>query len=347
MKRKILFINHEETITGACKILLQTAKFFKKKYEVVVWSLQKGNAHDQFNSEFKNIIYEGRCRHRRILNTLKTINPDLVYGSTIGAYQHLRIAKKHGFRTILHIHELDSVINDYTKFTGINTKELPYIADCYIAVSEEVKKCILSRGVKSNKIHKIHEFVNEIEIQEKISKFDRKNKKRLNVITIGNDSKRKGFDILCNVINRINKKRNDIFFTWVGGEADTKNTIKNFKHISTTENPYIYLQNSDIFVLPSREDPFPLVCLEAMCLGKPVIAYRSSGGIHTAIENCGVVVNEFNEESLVNAICKLADYTESDLRTLGDIGKLEFKEKYSYENAMNEIEKIVITLFKK
>ena len=37
-------------------------------------------------------------------------------------------------------------------------------------------------------------------------------------------------------------------------------------------NPYKYVKNSDLFILPSRYEPFGLVIIESMTLGVPVLA---------------------------------------------------------------------------
>jgi glycosyltransferase involved in cell wall biosynthesis len=67
------------------------------------------------------------------------------------------------------------------------------------------------------------------------------------------------------------------------------------------------LKAADIFVLPSREDPFALVALEAMVLGTPVIAFKDGGGIPEAIkDDHGEIVNEMNSESLADSILKLS-----------------------------------------
>src|SRR5207302_5708906 len=42
---------------------------------------------------------------------------------------------------------------------------------------------------------------------------------------------------------------------------------------------------SDVFLLPSREDPFPLVCLEAADCGLPVICFADAGGMPDFVGN--------------------------------------------------------------
>jgi glycosyltransferase involved in cell wall biosynthesis len=43
--------------------------------------------------------------------------------------------------------------------------------------------------------------------------------------------------------------------------------------------------------LPSREDPYPLVCLEAACHGKPIVCFDGAGGMPEFVrEDAGRVV---------------------------------------------------------
>ena len=42
--------------------------------------------------------------------------------------------------------------------------------------------------------------------------------------------------------------------------------------------PMFIWQPADLQLTPSLDDPFPRVNLEAACLGKPVVAFKPSGG---------------------------------------------------------------------
>ena len=49
-------------------------------------------------------------------------------------------------------------------------------------------------------------------------------------------------------------------------------------------NPLDYFACFDAFALVSREDPFPLVCLEAALLEKPILCFAGAGGTSELIE---------------------------------------------------------------
>src|SRR6266487_2411108 len=55
-----------------------------------------------------------------------------------------------------------------------------------------------------------------------------------------------------------------------------------------------YIATGDVFLLPSREDPFPLVAIEAAALGKPIVCFASSGTASMVGRDAGAVVPHLN-----------------------------------------------------
>lgn len=103
---------------------------------------------------------------------------------------------------------------------------------------------------------------------------------------------RKGPDLFVRtvreVVDRWPRDRAQPSFLWIGGgppemrrwvrwEARAMGVSGHVSWIDTVANPTDYLRVSDVVVLPSREDPWPLVALEAGCLGLPVAGFRSGG----------------------------------------------------------------------
>jgi glycosyltransferase involved in cell wall biosynthesis len=126
----------------------------------------------------------------------------------------------------------------------------------------------------------------------------------------------KGPDILLRAIPAIIKKENNIRFVFAGG-GDSQHYINMARDLGISnyvrfpgylnQNEKIaYLQASDIFVLPSRMECFPLVCLEAMASGLPVIA-SNVGGIPDAIKDNenGLLIPPDDYQTLSSSILML------------------------------------------
>jgi glycosyltransferase involved in cell wall biosynthesis len=100
-------------------------------------------------------------------------------------------------------------------------------------------------------------------------------------------------------------------------------------------------QAADVFVLPSREDPFPLVCLEAAATGLPVVAFREAGGMASFIEDdAGLVVEEIGGGSLAAAIRRLE--LDPELRSrLGHRGAAKVRERHDVADAARRIRQLL------
>lgn len=100
-------------------------------------------------------------------------------------------------------------------------------------------------------------------------------------------------------------------------------------------NIWNLLQATDAIALPSidRED-FPNVVLEAMSLGKAVIASRVGGTSEQVIDGAtGVIVPPGNVWALSKAIEKLASDKEL-LREMGQNGRIHYERQFTPEIAL-------------
>ena len=117
------------------------------------------------------------------------------------------------------------------------------------------------------------------------------------VLGAGYGDLRKGFDLFLHAF-RAQKRRRGIRFCWLGAidptlrtylgpEIDAAVATGGLLLPGHQDNIADWLNAADLFVLPSREDPFPSVVLEALCTGLACIAFAGSGGAAELLEQIG------------------------------------------------------------
>ena len=108
------------------------------------------------------------------------------------------------------------------------------------------------------------------------------------------------------------------------------------------EEKIALLQNSDVFVYPTMEDCMPLVLIEAMRSGMPVVAYNE-GAISELIDNglTGFLVQRGDVESMVYA---LEEYVlNPDLVAQhGNRARISYENAYTYNVFVDRLVKIIL-----
>jgi glycosyltransferase involved in cell wall biosynthesis len=108
--------------------------------------------------------------------------------------------------------------------------------------------------------------------------------------------------------------------------------------------PYYY-SSSDVVVLPSLLENFPIVALEALSSGKPVIA-SNVGGIPEVVKNNenGILVDPANVDQMIDALLCLLE-NSSMRNSMGNMGRKLVEEKFDWKKIgreyLKEFEKLL------
>lgn len=113
------------------------------------------------------------------------------------------------------------------------------------------------------------------------------------------------------------------------------NLENDFILLGNKENPYTYINGSDICVQPSSYEGLSLVIYEEKYFKKPVVCTDIKGNMEMISNNNGVIIKR-DSKSIYNAIKYLLDNPET-MKKLGDTPALNFVDK---QTTINKLEKM-------
>lgn len=108
------------------------------------------------------------------------------------------------------------------------------------------------------------------------------------VLGVGRLMPKKGFDVLLNALKRLKERGKAVRLVLIGDGPERQAleicaeklalaSSVEFRGAQTRDAVYDAMRASKLVVVPSRQEPFGLVALEAMALGKPLVASRVGG----------------------------------------------------------------------
>lgn len=180
----------------------------------------------------------------------------------------------------------------------------------------------LKHGIIENKIFLNNYGVNLTRFKNKKINVLSATNKKVKILFVGGWSFQKG----CDVFEGVLESSENIFVTHIGSRVDLDFPIhKNFTSLGHVDNSQLpsYYSQFDILVLPSRQDGFGMVLLEALVSGLSIIASSNTGAndINKVLGNKSFiqVIDNVNITNIINAVGKLVknnsfpNLTESEI----------------------------------
>ncbi len=175
-----------------------------------------------------------------------------------------------------------------------------------------------------------------------------KNKKDgpIEVCCVASITPRKGQHYIIEALQEVTHKPN-VHFTIVGDGSDRlkleeqvyKSRLKEYVTFTGITNEVDnYLNQSDIFILPSEDEGLPMAILEAMRASLPVVS-TPVGGIPEIVEDG---YNGYLIEPSVDGIKSFLDkLNNTDWEKMGNNSRKLFEEKFVLENMVDEYSKLL------
>ena len=231
---------------------------------------------------------------------LKRFEPDVVQthmarASALGG----RAARSAGYPTLAMLH------------TMIDLKYYRAI-DLFVPTTADQEAYLRKNGVSADRIERIPHFRS----MEPVAAAKTPRQVGGVIKTLGRFVHKKGFDVLLHAAAHV-AAQGVSFRLEIGGDGPEGDSLKTLVARLQIEDRVVFcgwvddvagfLADADLFVLPSRIEPFGIVVLEAMACGVPIVATRVSGPLETLDDHTAFLVPSDDPAAMAKAMMAVFD----------------------------------------
>jgi len=366
MIKSILFISHDATRTGAPILLLNLIKLIvhEKIFDVSILLKRGGILEKEFekycpvikidyNSPGRRFYKRGIRGKRKLIKFVQSF--DIVISNTITNGDIDVILNTHP-RVCTYVHELSEGIDFFTKkeFLQNVIKHTKY----FIYPSKAVKINLMNQlGVSEEKLAYLPYYIPDNFDEKEKLRFEIRSKlgiapNEILITGMGTGDWRKGPDLFLQSMLFAYQRNSNIRTLWVGMSKlgidfrrfmyDVR--LSKFEEglivLDSVDIPSSYLFASDIFFLSSREDPYPLVVLEAAMASLPIICFEGSGGSNEFLDSAGFIIPYLRTDLAADKIIELS-LSQNLMQKMAEKGREKYLKLHNNDYVLNYFKRIM------
>lgn len=294
---KILHIITKSELGGAQSVLANIVNSICEQHEVMVIAGEgDGKIFDNIDNRIVKIQYPHLRRAISVINDLRTLffirkkydefKPDVIHlhSSKVGLLGRLILPRN---KIVYTVHGFDSIRVAYRRFLSIE-RWMQHRCAAIIGVSQYDVQNLLTEGIHHH-VSLIYNGISKINLSLEEPLFLPEKYKKV-VMCIARVAMPKRHDIFIACAKRLP----DYAFVWIGNTEPIACMQENVFFLGNKPNAGSYCRYADLFMLPSDYEGLPIVILEAMSYGIPIVA-SDVGGISEIVidgENGFTVQND-------------------------------------------------------
>lgn len=316
--KKILFSSYSMDLGGIETALITLLKNISSDYDITLVLEKKGGLF--LNEVPKNVkIIEYKPSNHKITIIRKTINflkqlnfkrkykDKFDFSACFATYSYpcSFVARTASKNNALWVH------NDYMNFYNNNENEYKVFFR-KLKVEDYLKIIFVSEHDKNVFIKQFPEYEEKClycnnlidykkiqnKAEEKIQDLKQQNKLTTFINLGRHDEKQKKISRIIEATKRLNAENYHFRVIFIGEGTDTINYkkeaegIENIQFLGSKKNPYPYLKQSDCLVMSSDYEGYPVVFIESLILGKPIITTDVSDSRKDISGKYGLVIEK-------------------------------------------------------
>jgi glycosyltransferase involved in cell wall biosynthesis len=359
-ERRVLVVIHEPHFGGATLSVLRIVPLLEERgWRFAFWVPAPGAVYDELRRTHD--IVDGTVRYvhwepftlrlppgprarlaslpgyfRRYGRFLRRVRPALVHANTLTAVAEAGFARLAGYPTLLHVHEMmpggpmGSILPRAARVAATEIAGVSAANAAPLAVGRRRPRIVYgSTPVPAERPPRPAE------------------PDPIVVGTVGVVSRRKGSDLFVDAARIVRERtgrrvefrmigaRDEGDDEWVDGVIEAASALG----VARKEGIDVLaeLRDWDVFVLPSRADPFPNAVLEAMASGLPVVGTRVDGLAEQITEDTGLLTTPDDPADLARAILTLIESPESRA-SMGAAARRRVAKDFTHERQADLLE---------
>lgn len=215
-----------------------------------------------------------------------------------------------------------------------------------VALSEKIRETVVEEyGIDEQQIPVVY---NGVSLDKCLCKSDYSiDSKEINILHIGRFTLAKNHIEMINAVSELKKKYDGITLNLIGdgelreqveGQIEACQAKEYIKMLGLKDSVFSYLQQADIFILPSVYEGIPMTLIEAMGSGVPIVASRVGGIPDMIIDGQEGLLCEPTAQSIAETIEKMI--SDTDLRKSCAQKALNGAQRFSAKTMGEEYERL-------
>jgi O-antigen biosynthesis protein len=354
----IVVVSHDALFFGAQRVALTLARTLSEslgyRVEILLCGdgplaadfANAGQVHDFFSAASTPEV------RQRIVRELYEQGARVALCNTSCLGEVVHLLRESGFGVVSMIHELPNVIREYGLEESSNqiAREATRVVfparivrDRFIELTQMApqKAVVRPQGLLAKNAYEGRRAEARRELRGRLGLSDATKI----VLAVAPASLRKGIDLFVDAGLRVVAAMEDVVFVWVGnrwgvrsadefeeahGRITAAGMQSRFIFPGLIENPDVFFAGADVYLMSSREDPFPLVVLDALVAEVPVIGFEDAGGFGELLRrDCGILVPYLDTPAMAAATLRLLG-DNAEARRLATNGKTIMDREFAF-----------------
>lgn len=338
MRKKLLIHNGNISIGGQEKMLMEFLNILNsKKYEILLLIEENNGKRNDYIDRIPKWIDYKFLTTEEFMNKIEKYQSSKNFLKKLYYSHLLKLKKKISLKELRKYLNFSDIIIDYDmgllrNLHKINLQNKKIIGwshagsgellrkkqkrenvnkyDCIVTINETMKNGYL-KNYNNKEVVKIYNFLDFDLIEKKAEEKLEKDYGKY-IISVGSLTENKNHKLLINVFKILKDKYKVSEKLLIAGEGkERENLEKQIRELNLEndvlllgqkENPYKYIKNSELYILPSKSEGFSLTLVEAMYLQKMIISTHNNGSEELVKENKYGVLIENNADKMAEKI---------------------------------------------